>query len=1450
MADQEPVEGYDPEQLDKKAAAVEEAVAVGLELAAASVASDIGQQFVAGPADAVTVPGVWAQIVEDRIAPLISDIIYDTAETIRLGIADAGERLYAGEAIVPTEVLDPRPIDNVTAEGLLSHATNRMNDIGNDLWLNIQQTLAEGVAQGESIPELAERVREAAPMTEPRARTVARTESQGASNGASIAQARSAGVSLNKTWLATLGDGRTRPAHLAAEGQTVPLDEPFMIGEPVAYPLDFPGDPTGPPELTINCRCTLSYSLLRIPAGPITVSSVHLFTCREGNSKTGKVLHKGPCAGWRSLLPEDDPRHPNNSRKAKAPRERKTATAKGKGEQAIREELQTEYNQKLTAAKRETAAGAARQLAEMAIEVEELLAKGASEKGILHTLRARMKRLQLEPDLKAGEKVKFDPKRHDIVGGAAGEEGKEAVVIRPGYTWKGPDGDVLIERPLVQTAIFRLIEQAMRPLVALSQPHLFTCTGKDGKPIHPGPCVGWKRALPETDPRHPKNSPPKRARKKAPRKNGPDDKVRAARERQARIDKAREAGNGLAAKLEASWDDGDVEATAQLRSQLDKQAEEAGVRLFGEPDALVPFDPRIHDAGEQRVRAGQLVEAIAPGVAWMEEPNVTLKPAAVYVPTAGEIERAAAQNQAPVMGPEPTADRSPSEIFRDIGLGDAVTGDFADALDGMSAEEMDQLGRELGFDIANEDLAGKADFLSMMAESRAQHARTLETPDGSRLGQGAISEVPQRLTPDQAQALQDVSAPPLAPEQYEAIRDYSKTGYTPMNALLRGGPASKLPAPEDDARYRDEIEAIRSAMRPWAQATTVDRLVRPDAFGIDIDDPQTAEKLAELNGSTFQDQGFFSTTVAELPKIGDPRSALLHIEVPKGTPAAYIQRVSEGGYKGGEEELLLDAGLTYQITDVTTRLDDAGDPIHEVFMRVVPLEPATAGVTVAACSGIPAAHLFTCLRSHAGPCVSTAARKPRVVNNPEFEKKIHRDQFGRFGDKPDVPTPRKRAPRKAAPKPSAAEMAQQLRTGHDMEDRRKQLAKLTVAELGAVAEHLGRKLAGKTKAQKIESLLGDAGLHAVDDRQARIDVVREPPGKAHALGSAELDYETISALPTSGPVGNEQLAAISRSTGVAGNPRVVTESEYEKAKSEGARPLFRGVADRGKVQEFHDGPLRFGTGIYGNGYYFTNDQGFAGSYGVEGDPESVEEYLLPKNAKIVTYLQILKEIARDHEGQPGPVGDAARRLTQDLGRAKDSPARRSALARFKRVAESVGDKRAIVLSDAGNYAAAKGYDAIRVPSAGKGIDEYVVLNPRAILRAASATVAALSSGNLGHAKNALTDEQLVAEFAKWLEPSPETAALHLFTCMTPQSCGGACSTAVRKPRVIKDPHFEGLHPRGFGGEFGHKEDLGEAIDRGKVAGPRKRAAKKAAPAKKAVPAKKAAALAELGALPE
>lgn len=56
-----------------------------------------------------------------------------------------------------------------------------------------------------------------------------------------------------KRWV-TRHDAKVRPTHVEAEGDTVPLDQPFIVG---GYPLMYPGERGAPPALVINCRCTM-----------------------------------------------------------------------------------------------------------------------------------------------------------------------------------------------------------------------------------------------------------------------------------------------------------------------------------------------------------------------------------------------------------------------------------------------------------------------------------------------------------------------------------------------------------------------------------------------------------------------------------------------------------------------------------------------------------------------------------------------------------------------------------------------------------------------------------------------------------------------------------------------------------------------------------------------------------------------------------------------------------------------------------------------------------------------------------------------------------------------------------------------------------------------------------------------------------------------------------------
>lgn len=98
---------------------------------------------------------------------------------------------------------------------------------------------------------------EADQLWQPDAVRIARTETIAVYNGsaydAHTAFVAETGETLYKEWSAT-DDTRTRISHRIADGQTRALDAPFIVG---GFPMQFPGDPTGPPNQTIQCRCAL-----------------------------------------------------------------------------------------------------------------------------------------------------------------------------------------------------------------------------------------------------------------------------------------------------------------------------------------------------------------------------------------------------------------------------------------------------------------------------------------------------------------------------------------------------------------------------------------------------------------------------------------------------------------------------------------------------------------------------------------------------------------------------------------------------------------------------------------------------------------------------------------------------------------------------------------------------------------------------------------------------------------------------------------------------------------------------------------------------------------------------------------------------------------------------------------------------------------------------------------
>lgn len=122
----------------------------------------------------------------------------------------------------------------------------------------LEGILKRGTSEGQSIRNMAHEIeQQGATFSRHRAVTIARTESSRALNnghldGIQFVEADT-GELLGKTWLSIQGS-TTRATHAAADGQTVPSDQPFYVG---GHPCMFPGDADLPPEESINCQCTL-----------------------------------------------------------------------------------------------------------------------------------------------------------------------------------------------------------------------------------------------------------------------------------------------------------------------------------------------------------------------------------------------------------------------------------------------------------------------------------------------------------------------------------------------------------------------------------------------------------------------------------------------------------------------------------------------------------------------------------------------------------------------------------------------------------------------------------------------------------------------------------------------------------------------------------------------------------------------------------------------------------------------------------------------------------------------------------------------------------------------------------------------------------------------------------------------------------------------------------------
>jgi hypothetical protein len=136
----------------------------------------------------------------------------------------------------------------------------RNSDFPGDAFTVTRQIVDDAAAAAEVRRQWVSEVREALGAGKPdspweaASHRIARTEATAAHNLTVISDIVGEGFT-QKRWV-TRRDNRVRPSHAAVDGQTLPLDQDFIVGGySLAYPAHLDAGASG--SVTVNCRCVL-----------------------------------------------------------------------------------------------------------------------------------------------------------------------------------------------------------------------------------------------------------------------------------------------------------------------------------------------------------------------------------------------------------------------------------------------------------------------------------------------------------------------------------------------------------------------------------------------------------------------------------------------------------------------------------------------------------------------------------------------------------------------------------------------------------------------------------------------------------------------------------------------------------------------------------------------------------------------------------------------------------------------------------------------------------------------------------------------------------------------------------------------------------------------------------------------------------------------------------------
>ena len=153
--------------------------------------------------------------------------------------------------------------ETIINQWLNTNAGTRIVSVHETLIESIIKEIQSGYDNNISVAEITRNLQKKFGWYKPQALRIARTETTTSTNFATVTASSNSEYVLEKTWISAQDNRTRRPPkskfdHLDMNGQVVEEFRPFFVG---GEELFYPGDPNGSSGNTINCRCSVVFTL-------------------------------------------------------------------------------------------------------------------------------------------------------------------------------------------------------------------------------------------------------------------------------------------------------------------------------------------------------------------------------------------------------------------------------------------------------------------------------------------------------------------------------------------------------------------------------------------------------------------------------------------------------------------------------------------------------------------------------------------------------------------------------------------------------------------------------------------------------------------------------------------------------------------------------------------------------------------------------------------------------------------------------------------------------------------------------------------------------------------------------------------------------------------------------------------------------------------------------------